>query len=201
MSEKIPVRVQHKRMTALQWASSDVILLNGEIGVESDTGYLKVGDGTNLFKNLKYLSGPKGDKGEQGEKGEPGSDADVTNKLDRSGDIIESYGEKVVILNDQRPIVIRPYKGNVFYIKTTGLTEDSSVAIMKDTYDFGEKTCYSITLILDGSEGYGNRHTYPSEIKWANGEPPRFGPGKIGVVVLMTFDGGTTWLGMIGGEF
>ena len=57
--EKIPLRVQHKRMTANEWRNSSVILLEGEIGVESDTGYLKIGDGISTFTNLKYLTGPK----------------------------------------------------------------------------------------------------------------------------------------------
>lgn len=60
MAEKLPIRVQHKRMSKAQWAASDVVLLDGEIGVESDTGYLKVGDGTKRFSALKYLTGPTG---------------------------------------------------------------------------------------------------------------------------------------------
>ena len=79
--ETIPLRVQHKRMTANEWRNSSLILLDGEIGVESDTGYLKVGDGRSVFTSLKYLTGPKGDKGEkgqQGEQGAPGRDGQVT---------------------------------------------------------------------------------------------------------------------------
>ena len=79
--EKIPLRVQHKRMTANEWRNSSLILLDGEIGVESDTGYLKVGDGRSVFTSLKYLTGPKGDRGEkgqQGEQGAPGKDGQVT---------------------------------------------------------------------------------------------------------------------------
>lgn len=78
MTETIPIRVQHKRMTAAQWRSSSIILLAGEIGVESDTGYLKVGDGSRRFSQLAYLTGPKGDKGERGEKGEQGAPGNVS---------------------------------------------------------------------------------------------------------------------------
>lgn len=74
MSEKIAVRVQHKRMTKTQWDSSDVILLEGEIGVESDTGYAKIGDGRSLFKNLKYMQGPQGEAGPTGPQGPQGAD-------------------------------------------------------------------------------------------------------------------------------
>lgn len=56
MVEKAPIRVQHKRMTKSEWASSPVILLQGEIGVESDTGLIKVGDGKKRFKLLTYAN-------------------------------------------------------------------------------------------------------------------------------------------------
>ena len=72
MTETIPIRVQHKRMSASDWANSPLVLLDGELGVESDTGRIKVGNGHDLYSNLLYLTGPKGDKGERGEQGPVG---------------------------------------------------------------------------------------------------------------------------------
>lgn len=69
MTETIPVRVQHKRMSASDWASSSLVLLDGELGVESDTGMVKVGNGNDRFSALQYLTGPKGDRGERGADG------------------------------------------------------------------------------------------------------------------------------------
>ena len=74
MTETIPVRVQHKRMSASEWASSSLILLDGELGIESDTGNVKVGNGRDQFSALQYLTGPKGDRGERGETGPRGAD-------------------------------------------------------------------------------------------------------------------------------
>lgn len=74
MTETISIRVQHKRMTASEWADSSIILLDGELGVESDTGRVKVGNGHDLYSNLLYLTGPKGDRGERGEQGPKGAD-------------------------------------------------------------------------------------------------------------------------------
>nr|DAK47879.1 MAG TPA: hyaluronidase [Caudoviricetes sp.] len=34
MTEIIPVRVQHKRMDLTDWNNSEIILLNGEIGID-----------------------------------------------------------------------------------------------------------------------------------------------------------------------
>lgn len=72
MTETIPIRVQHKRMTASEWADSSLVLLDGELGVESDTGKIKVGNGHDLYSALLYLTGPKGDRGERGEQGPKG---------------------------------------------------------------------------------------------------------------------------------
>nr|DAZ33787.1 MAG TPA: hyaluronidase [Caudoviricetes sp.] len=72
MTEAIPVRVQHKRMSASDWLSSSLVLLDGELGVESDTGMVKVGNGRDRFSSLQYLTGPKGDRGERGEQGPQG---------------------------------------------------------------------------------------------------------------------------------
>lgn len=74
MTETIPVRVQHKRMSASDWASSSLVLLDGELGVESDTGNVKVGNGRDRFSALQYLTGPKGDRGDRGETGPRGAD-------------------------------------------------------------------------------------------------------------------------------
>ena len=77
MTETIPVRVQHKRMSASDWASSPLVLLDGELGIESDTGKVKVGNGRDRFSDLQYLTGPKGDRGERGETGPRGADGVV----------------------------------------------------------------------------------------------------------------------------
>lgn len=74
MTETIPIRVQHKRMSSSDWANSPLVLLDGELGVESDTGKVKVGNGRDRFSSLQYLTGPKGDRGERGPEGPKGAD-------------------------------------------------------------------------------------------------------------------------------
>lgn len=72
MAEKIPIRVQHRRKSASDWQNSEEILLAGELGVELDTGKVKVGDGTSRYTDLQYLTGPKGEQGDTGPRGNPG---------------------------------------------------------------------------------------------------------------------------------
>ena len=72
--EVVPIRVRHKRMPASEWARSDFVLYDGELGIESDTSKVKVGNGRDRFSALQYLTGPKGDRGERGETGPRGAD-------------------------------------------------------------------------------------------------------------------------------
>ena len=72
--EVVPIRVRHKRMPASEWARSDFVLYDGELGIESDTGKVKVGNGRDRFSALQYLTGPKGDRGEIGPVGPKGAD-------------------------------------------------------------------------------------------------------------------------------
>lgn len=78
MAETISATYQMKRMTKEQWETSQYIPREGEPVCEIDTGFMKVGDGTHRFTELKYMSGPQGVQGVQGVQGPPGRDGVVT---------------------------------------------------------------------------------------------------------------------------
>lgn len=67
---KLSSRIQIRRDTASNWELIDtqmeggIVLLNGEIGYEVDTGRVKIGDGTKKWMDLEYafLGLPKGTK-------------------------------------------------------------------------------------------------------------------------------------------
>lgn len=48
-------RMQQRRGTAAQWTDANTILAAGEIGFETDTGYLKIGDGATAWDDLAYF--------------------------------------------------------------------------------------------------------------------------------------------------
>ena len=51
--------VQHRRGTTQEWKNSDVVLRDGEIGIEKSTdGYtrLKIGDGVSKYTQLPYMN-------------------------------------------------------------------------------------------------------------------------------------------------
>jgi hypothetical protein len=57
MSITLTALQKQRRDTAANWTTANPTLLAGEIGIESDTGYWKVGDGTTAWTSLVYLSG------------------------------------------------------------------------------------------------------------------------------------------------
>ena len=78
MAETISAVYQMKRMTREQWKTSQYIPREGEAVCESDTGFVKVGDGIHRFSDLRYLTGPQGERGVPGVQGPPGRDGVVT---------------------------------------------------------------------------------------------------------------------------
>ncbi|MCD3456587.1 hyaluronoglucosaminidase, partial [Streptococcus equi subsp. equi] len=55
-----------------EWESSDIILPQGQLVYESDTGHSKFGDGKNRYADLIYQGGPPGPQGPPGKTGEQG---------------------------------------------------------------------------------------------------------------------------------
>lgn len=52
------VQIQLRRDTAANWTSSNPTLAQGEMGIETDTAYYKIGDGTTAWTSLSYSSFP-----------------------------------------------------------------------------------------------------------------------------------------------
>lgn len=156
MAEKIPIRVQHKRMSVSDWEFSELILLDGEIGIETETGKAKVGNGRDRFSDLKYLAGVKGDQGIQGPEGPAGRDGVVTfqslsqsEKESIKGDkgkdavvgnynlIVNSLFPNTNIITSSSPnlsIVVNDYNGhNSLDVRKSGATSNTWTGVQIDT--------------------------------------------------------------------
>ena len=59
MSITVTSLMQQRRDTAANWTSNNPTLLNGEIGYETDTGYIKIGNGSSAWTSLGYVDGTK----------------------------------------------------------------------------------------------------------------------------------------------
>lgn len=67
------ITMQQKRGTASQWSTANPTLLAGEIGLETDTNKIKVGDGSTAWNSLDYI---------------PGVDASFSLKPDGNNDVV-----------------------------------------------------------------------------------------------------------------
>ena len=54
----VRVQMQQRRDTAANWTAAGPTLLAGEIGYETDTGKIKIGDGVTAWASLAYLPIP-----------------------------------------------------------------------------------------------------------------------------------------------
>lgn len=56
MADVIDYRFRMRRGLAATWASLNDVLLDGEIGLERDTGKIKIGNGSTPWNSLPYSS-------------------------------------------------------------------------------------------------------------------------------------------------
>lgn len=82
----VTARLQIRRDSSATWAAKNPILLSGELGLESDTLKIKVGDGTTAWGLLEYIKGEPGKDGAAAtikigtvKTGSAGSEASVSN--------------------------------------------------------------------------------------------------------------------------
>ena len=63
------VRIQFRNDTAANWTAANPILAVGELGLETDTGQFKIGNGATAWTSLAYggVVGPAGTNGVDGE--------------------------------------------------------------------------------------------------------------------------------------
>lgn len=61
MAEEINARIQHVGKTESQWLADTTVLLEGEIGCATNTQVIKVGNGQDVWRDLKSHQGEQGD--------------------------------------------------------------------------------------------------------------------------------------------
>jgi hypothetical protein len=66
------ITFQLRRDTAANWAFYNPVLLNGELGIETDTYWFKVGNGTSAWNSITTYNGLYGPSGSTGPTGAGG---------------------------------------------------------------------------------------------------------------------------------
>ena len=116
--------------------------------------------------------------------------ANISGLMPKSGGILENYTEKIVVTTGGINLSL----GNVF---TQTLSANTTYSI---TNAISGKA-HSFTLIIT-QPSTAVTLTFPASVKWQGGEIPDMTTiSKTYVLTFVTINGGTTWLGMFGGEF
>ena len=72
MTEEINARIRHVGKTQAEWLADNTVLLAGELGYATDTQVIKVGNGQDVWRDLKSHQGEQGPRGDVGPKGDTG---------------------------------------------------------------------------------------------------------------------------------
>ena len=192
--------IQIRRDTAANWTSANPILAQGELGAETDTSKIKIGDGSTAWSSLAYLIDAGGY-----------ITATSTNTLSNktlaattlSGQLtgadqtvsainLKDYGEITNALgNATGATTIDLTLGNSVTATTTGAT----------TWTFSNPTAsdelcsFSLKLVNGGSAA----QTWPASVDWPAATAPTLTASGTDVLVFITCDGGTTWYGFVAG--
>lgn len=76
----VNVRLVHRHDTKANWATKNPILLQGEIGIEDDSGLFKIGDGVKAWDALGYANDAKTASHYEGEAAAEETDIEVINR-------------------------------------------------------------------------------------------------------------------------
>ena len=121
------------------------------------------------------------------------SNVDNVKQMPISGGVLENYREKLTTVSASGGSIDLSL-GNVFVHTPSGNRTYSITNAVNGQ-------AHSFTLIINMGSTVRTL-TFPSSIKWQGGEIPDLSTAsKTYVLTFMTIDGGTTWLGMFGGEF
>ena len=154
--------IQLRRDTAANWTSTNPILAQGEVGFETNTRKLKVGDGTTAWNSLSYY--------------------DLGTIL---SEVIFTGGirEQTYRITDAATIFIEPGNGSIQYLTSIGASRTINTSLFLD----GEV----VTLMINDNSGTGSVSTWTSVV-WINnggGAPTWPDSGTYTVISLWKVNG------------
>ena len=192
--------IQIRRDTASNWTSANTVLAQGELGAETDTSKIKIGDGSTVWNSLGYLIDAGGY-----------ITATSTNTLSNktlaattlSGQLTGA-DQTVSAINLKDYGEITNALGNTTGAKTIDLTAGNSVTATTTgatTWTFSNPTAsdelcsFSLKLVNGGSAA----QNWPSSVDWPSATAPTLTTSGTDVLVFITCDGGTIWYGFVAG--
>lgn len=207
--------IQIRRDTASNWTSANPTLAQGELGAETDTSKIKIGDGSTAWTSLGYLI----------DTGGYASYADTTANFTGT---LQNGGSNVVVDSDIGSTV-QAYDADTAKLDVaqtftatqtmTALTE-TKVAMGANNIDLSAGNYFTYTLsgaqtltvsnvassgsvsafVIDITNGGSAALTFFSGVTWNAATAPTLTASGVDTLAFFTFDGGTTWRGFVLGQ-
>ena len=183
--------IQIRRDTASNWTTANPILALGEMGAETDTSKIKIGDGTTAWASLAYLI-------DAGDYLTATSTNTLTNKtITFAGNTLTGVAPtatptltgvketKVAMgAND-----IDLSAGNYFTYTLSG----AQTLTVSNVASSGSVSAFVLEVTNGGSAAL----TFFSGVTWAAATPPTLTAAGVDTLAFFTTDGGTTWRGFV----
>ena len=183
--------IQIRRDTASNWTSANPILALGEMGAETDTSKIKIGDGTTAWASVPYLI-------DAGDYLTATSTNTLTNKtITFAGNTLTGVAPtttptltgvketKVAMgAND-----IDLSAGNYFTYTLSG----AQTLTVSNVASSGSVSAFVLEVTNGGSAGL----SYFSGVTWAAATAPTLTAAGVDTLAFFTSDGGTTWRGFV----
>ena len=183
--------IQIRRDTASNWTSANPILALGEMGAETDTSKIKIGDGTTAWASVPYLI-------DAGDYLTATSTNTLTNKtITFAGNTLTGVAPtatptltgvketKVAMgAND-----IDLSAGNYFTYTLSG----AQTLTVSNVASSGSVSAFVLEVTNGGSAAL----TFFSGVTWAAATAPTLTAAGVDTLAFFTSDGGTTWRGFV----
>ena len=206
--------IQIRRDTASNWTSANPILAQGEMGAETDTSKIKIGDGTTAWASLGYLIDAGGYL-----------TATSTNTLTNKTITFADNTLTGVVPTSAIGVTVQAYDANnttatntqTLTNKTATGLKETKVAMGAHDIDLSAGNYFTYTLsgaqtltvsnvassgsvsafVLEVTNGGSAALTFFSGVTWAAATPPTLTAAGVDTLAFFTSDGGTTWRGFV----
>ena len=183
--------IQIRRDTASNWTSANPILALGEMGAETDTSKIKIGDGTTAWASVPYLI-------DAGDYLTATSTNTLTNKtITFAGNTLTGVAPtatptltgvketKVAMGANNIDLSL----GNYFTYTLSG----AQTLTVSNVASSGSVSAFVLEVTNGGSAGL----SYFSGVTWAAATAPTLTAAGVDTLAFFTSDGGTTWRGFV----
>ena len=206
--------IQIRRDTASNWTSANPILAQGEMGAETDTSKIKIGDGTTAWASLGYLIDAGGYL-----------TATSTNTLTNKTITFADNTLTGVVPTSAIGVTVQAYDANnttatntqTLTNKTATGLKETKVAMGAHDIDLSAGNYFTYTLsgaqtltvsntassgsvsafVLEVTNGGSAALTFFSGVTWAAATAPTLTAAGVDTLAFFTSDGGTTWRGFV----